>query len=51
MRFLKSQEISDYTDYERITPIENKEKSVESFFTICVIKRAKSGFRRSLNGN
>ncbi len=45
MRFLKKPEFSDYTDYEAITRItntlKNKEKSVESFFQICVIKRAK----------
>jgi hypothetical protein len=51
MSFLKSPEISDSMDYERITVIEDKEKSVESFFTTCVIRRAKSCFRRSPNGN
>ena len=38
-------EIPDYTDYEAITRItntlKNKEKSVESFFQICVIREQK----------
>jgi len=37
----------DYRIMKRLHRLEiheNKEKSVESFFVICVIKRAKSGF-------
>jgi hypothetical protein len=47
--FWKRSEISDYTDYEAITPItntlKNKEKSVKSFFQICVIRERKVFFR------
>jgi hypothetical protein len=46
MRFLENQKISDYTDYEAITRItntlKNKEKSVKSFFQICVIRERKA---------
>jgi len=40
--FWENPEISDYTDYETITQItnalNNREKSVKSFFEICVIR-------------
>jgi hypothetical protein len=46
MRFLENPKISDYTDYEPITRItntlKNKEKSVKSFFQICVIRERKA---------
>jgi hypothetical protein len=52
LRFLKNPEISDYTDYEMITQIrnalKNNEKSVESFFKICVIRERKLVFQSSL---
>ncbi len=54
-RFLRNPEISDYTDYETITRItdtlKNKEKSVESFFEICVIRERKVVFQSSPKNN
>ena len=49
--FRRSPEIPDYTDYEVITRItnalKNNEKSVESFFEICVIRERKVLFQSS----
>lgn len=51
-RFLKKLEIPDYTDYEAITRItntlKNREKSVESFFEICVIRVREVLFQSTL---
>jgi len=45
----------DYTDYGTITPIKNtlknKEKSVESFFQICVIRERKVFLQSSQQKN
>ena len=49
--FWKSPQISDHNDYGRITRntniLKKKQKSVESFFEICVIKERKVFFQSS----